>query len=51
MTHDLKAFVGGDNKARFSRYRGTTLLAEFKASTLMRWIRKAIEDKTCQPAN
>jgi glycyl-tRNA synthetase beta subunit len=26
--------------------KGTTLFAEFKAITLMRWIRKAIEDKT-----
>jgi hypothetical protein len=30
--------------------RGTTLFAEFKAITLMRWIRKAIEDKTLQLA-
>jgi hypothetical protein len=29
--------------------KGTTLFAEFKAITLMRWIRKAIEDKTFQP--
>jgi hypothetical protein len=29
--------------------KGTTLFAEFKAITLMRWIRKAIEDKTLQP--
>lgn len=75
MSHDLKAIVGGDNKAVFSHYRdgnlfyvvkvheqkysfpipvedakGTTLFAEFKAITLMRWIRKAIEDKTFQPA-
>ena len=28
--------------------KGTTLFAEFKAITLMRWIRKAIEDKTLQ---
>jgi hypothetical protein len=28
--------------------KGTTLFAEFKAITLMRWIRKAIEDKTFQ---
>ena len=28
--------------------RGTTMFAEFKAITLMRWIRKAIEDKTFQ---
>jgi hypothetical protein len=28
--------------------RGTTLFADFKAITLMRWIRKAIEDKTFQ---
>ena len=75
MSHDLKAIVGGNNKARFSHYRdgrffyvvtvagqaysfpipledakGTTLFAEFKAITLMRWIRKALEDKTFQPA-
>jgi hypothetical protein len=75
MSHDLKAIVGGNNKARFSHYRdgnffyvvmvgdqaysfpipvedarGTTLFAEFKAITLMRWIRKAIDDKTFQPA-
>jgi hypothetical protein len=30
--------------------KGTTLFAEFKAITLMRWIRKALEDKTFQPA-
>lgn len=30
--------------------KGTTFFAEFKAITLMRWIRKAIEDKTFQPA-
>jgi hypothetical protein len=30
--------------------KGTTLFAEFKAITLMRWIRKAIEDKTFQLA-
>ena len=29
--------------------KGTTLFAEFKAITLMRWIRKALEDKTFQP--
>ena len=29
--------------------KGTTMFAEFKAITLMRWIRKAIEDKTFQP--
>ena len=29
--------------------KGTTLFAEFKAITLMRWIRKAIENKTFQP--
>lgn len=29
--------------------KGTTFFAEFKAITLMRWIRKAIEDKTLQP--
>jgi len=29
--------------------KGTTLFAEFKAITRMRWIRKAIEDKTFQP--
>ena len=29
--------------------KGTTLFAEFKAITLMRWIRKAIEDRTLQP--
>ena len=29
--------------------KGTTFFAEFKAITLMRWIRKAIEDKTFQP--
>ena len=28
--------------------KGTTLFAEFKAITLMRWIRKSIEDKTFQ---
>jgi hypothetical protein len=28
--------------------RGTTLFAEFKAITLMRWIRKSIDDKTFQ---
>ncbi len=28
--------------------KGTTLFAEFKAITLMRWIRKALEDKTFQ---
>lgn len=28
--------------------KGGTLFAEFKAITLMRWIRKAIEDKTFQ---
>ena len=28
--------------------KGTTLFAEFKAITLMRWIRKAIEDKSFQ---
>jgi hypothetical protein len=28
--------------------KGTTLFAEFKALTLMRWIRKAIADKTFQ---
>jgi hypothetical protein len=73
MSHDLKAIVGSNNKAIFSRYRdgnffylvlvqgqtysfpipiedakGTTLFAEFKAITLMRWIRKAIDDKTFQ---
>lgn len=30
--------------------KGTTLFAEFKAITLMRWIRKAIETKTFQVA-
>ena len=75
MSHDLKAIVGGNNKASFSHYRdgnffyvvrvqdrlysfpipiedakGTTLFAEFKAITLMRWIRKAIENKTFQLA-
>ena len=30
--------------------KGTTLFAEFKAITLMRWIRKAIENKTLQLA-
>lgn len=30
--------------------KGTTLFAEFKAITLMRWIRRALEDKTFQPA-
>jgi hypothetical protein len=30
--------------------KGTTLFPEFKAITLMRWIRKAIEDKTFQLA-
>ena len=29
--------------------KGTTMFAEFKAITLMRWIRKALEDKTFQP--
>jgi hypothetical protein len=29
--------------------KGATLFAEFKAITLMRWIRKAIDDKTFQP--
>ncbi len=29
--------------------KGTALFAEFKAITLMRWIRKAIENKTFQP--
>lgn len=29
--------------------KGTTFFAEFKAITLMRWIRKAIENKTFQP--
>jgi len=28
--------------------KGATLFAEFKAITLMRWIRKAIEEKTFQ---
>ena len=28
--------------------KGTTFFAEFKAITLMRWIRKAIKDKTFQ---
>ena len=28
--------------------KGTTFFAEFKAITLMRWIRKSIEDKTFQ---
>jgi hypothetical protein len=28
--------------------KGTTLFAEFKAITLMRWIRRALEDKTFQ---
>ena len=28
--------------------KGATLLAEFKAITLMRWIRKAIDDRTFQ---
>ena len=74
MSHDLKAIVGGNNKAIFSHYRdgnffyvvkvqdkrysfpipiddakGTTFFAEFKAITLMRWIRKALENKTFQP--
>ena len=30
--------------------KGATMLAEFKAITLMRWIRKALADKTFQPA-
>jgi hypothetical protein len=30
--------------------KGATLFAEFKAITLMRWIRKALADKTFQPA-
>jgi hypothetical protein len=29
--------------------KGTTLFAKFKAITLMRWIRKALDDKTFQP--
>lgn len=29
--------------------KGTMFFAEFKAITLMRWIRKAIENKTFQP--
>jgi hypothetical protein len=29
--------------------KGTTLFAEFKAITLMRWIRKALDEKTFQP--
>jgi hypothetical protein len=29
--------------------KGRTLFAEFKAITLMRWIRKALDDKTFQP--
>ena len=28
--------------------KGTTLFVEFKAITLMRWIRKALEDRTFQ---
>ena len=28
--------------------KGTTLFAEFKAITLMRWIRKALENRTFQ---
>ena len=74
MSHDLKAIVSGNNKARFSHYRdgnffyvvkvedrayrfpipleeGTTLFAEFKAITLMRWIRQALEDKTFEPVS
>jgi hypothetical protein len=75
MAPELKAIVGGSNKARFSHYRdgnffyavevdgkrysfpisleeakGATMLAEFKAITLMRWIRKALADNTFQPA-
>ena len=30
--------------------KGATMLAEFKAITLMRWIRKALADKTFQLA-
>jgi hypothetical protein len=30
--------------------KGATLFAEFKAITLMRWIRKALADRTFQPA-
>ena len=30
--------------------RGATLFRDFKAITLMRWIRKALENKTFQPA-
>ena len=30
--------------------KGATMEAEFKAITLMRWIRKALADKTFQPA-
>jgi len=30
--------------------KGTTMFAEFKAITLMRWIRKAIEARTFQLA-
>ena len=30
--------------------KGTTFFAEFKAITLMRWIRKALENKTFQLA-
>jgi hypothetical protein len=29
--------------------KGTTFFAEFKAITLMRWIRKAMDDRTFQP--
>ena len=29
--------------------KGTTMFAEFKAITLMRWISKALENKTFQP--
>ena len=57
MSHDLKTIVSGGNKAKFSHYsfpipiedtKSTTLFAEFKAITLMRWIRKAIENKSFQ---
>jgi hypothetical protein len=29
--------------------KGTTFFAEFEAITLMRWIRKAVENRTFQP--
>jgi len=64
MTHDLKAIVSNKNKASFSHYRDGNFfyvvdgqdqkysfpipIQDAKAITLMRWIRKAIEDRTFQ---